>query len=391
MPSKHKRQSLSEGPFPGLDLENPQDEETHLGRSIRLMMASNLRGNGSVRTHSRSGGEATFTINMGHAYDHDILGDTTPDQVHSELRKYISEIAESLKKLSKENALDEYLTEQLAQMVYGSNMIEMAGGGLDITLKLCRAIFRGEEVPENITERDSDYEDHKRHLMQKNLPSGHKAVLRSHREIIQHAQAARYMIEEICIHGKDLSEGIIREAHALLTHKIDLNERTPWIYYSGVYRTWNVRCGTHVFMDESRVPFAMRDMIESLESDIKSATEKGEIDPVLLASKYCHEFVNIHPFGDGNGRMCRLILNALLLKYSGGIVCFGQNGEDRQEYLRIAVDASAKEALKNHQNKVTENEPDGLKPKNYKQLASFTLRHARDNMRKIRQIFKRDD
>lgn len=369
MSSNHKRQSPSQGPFEGLDMDN---ESEHLGRSIRLMMLSTLS-------------KATFTINMGDAYDCNVLQET-PDQLHHELRKYTSDVAGELSRSKdKETGFDEHFTSELARMVYGSNMIEIAGGGVDITLKLCKPVFQGKEVPEDITERDSDYEELKLYLMNKNLPSGHTAVLRSRREIVQHAQAARFMIEQVCIKGNDLSEKIIKETHAILTYKIDINEHTPWIYYSGVYRTWNVRCGSHVFMDESRVPFAMRDMIESLESDIKAATEKGQIDPVLLASKYCHEFVNIHPFGDGNGRMCRLILNSLLLKYSGGIVCIGQDDKDRQEYLRIATAASAKEALKDRQS------AGEAKPKNYMQLASFTLRHARDSMRKVRQFFKREN
>ncbi|KAF4343255.1 hypothetical protein FBEOM_2846 [Fusarium beomiforme] len=367
----HKRQSLSQGPFEGLHIDT---ENKHLGRSIRRMIQSTLS-------------KASFTINMGDAYDYKILHES-PEQLHQELHKYISDVADGLKQ-SKDNetALDEHITAELARMVYGSNMIEVAGGGVDITLKLCKDVFRGKELSEEIDERDPDHEDLKLDLLNKNLPSGHAAILRSRREIIQHAEAARFMIERVCINGKDLSEKIIKEAHGILTYKIDINEHTSWIYYSGVYRTWNVRCGSRVFMDEGRVPFAMRDMVESLDSDIKNANQEGQIDPVVLASKYCHEFVNIHPFGDGSGRMCRLILNTLLLKYSGGIVCIGQDGEDRQEYLRIAIAAGAKEAAQNQQNTTS----GAVKPKNYKQLSSFTLRHARDSMRKVRQIFKRDN
>ncbi|KAF4963739.1 hypothetical protein FSARC_8263 [Fusarium sarcochroum] len=195
--------------------------------------------------------------------------------------------------MSEEGVFDEYVTERLGRMVYGSNMIEIAGGSLNTTLQLCRPIFRGAGISEeDVAKMDPD----------------------------------------------------------------------------GVYRTCNVRCGSHVFMDESRVPFEMRDMIASLESDIQEATEKGEIDSVVLASKYCHRFVNIHPFGDGNGRMCRLILNTLLLKYGGDIVCIGQDEADRREYLRIAVNASAVGASQNQQDAIMEN---------YRELALFTLRHAR--------------
>ncbi|RGP65936.1 hypothetical protein FLONG3_9068 [Fusarium longipes] len=375
MPSKYKRKSLSQGPFEGLDLENdkhlnPDDECLHLGRSIRLMMLSTLR-------------DATFTINMGDVYDFNILQEE-PSHVHNELRRCIDDIADGLSKSKdKEAAFDEHFTDELARMVYGSNMIEVAGGGVDITVKLCKAVFRGEPVPETIDQRDAEYEELKRHLMNNNLPSEHTAVLRSRREIVQHAQAARFIIEKVCIDGKDLTTDIIVEAHGILTEKVDLADGTPWIYYSGVYRTWNVKCGSHVFMDSTEVPRAMARLIESLDTDIKAARDKGEIDPVLIASKYCHKFVNIHPFADGNGRMCRLILNALLLKYSGGIVCIGQDGEDRKEYMRIAIGASAMEAPSNQSSSSSE-----TKLKNYLPLASFTLRHARDSMRRVRQLFK---
>ncbi|KAI0474022.1 hypothetical protein GGR56DRAFT_650010 [Xylariaceae sp. FL0804] len=34
-----------------------------------------------------------------------------------------------------------------------------------------------------------------------------------------------------------------------------------------------------------------------------------QLDPFDLAAYYCDRFVNVRPFRDGNGRMCRLIPN----------------------------------------------------------------------------------
>ncbi|CAF3556144.1 hypothetical protein FGSG_11711 [Fusarium graminearum PH-1] len=49
----------------------------------------------------------------------------------------------------------------------------------DITAKLCKAVFRGEKVPEVIDQRDKDYQKFKQHLMEKkNLPNGHTAIPR---------------------------------------------------------------------------------------------------------------------------------------------------------------------------------------------------------------------
>ena len=47
----------------------------------------------------------------------------------------------------------------------------------------------------------------------------------------------------------------------------------------------------------------------------------------LVQSSTVTNFVIIHPFLDGNDRMCRLILNAILLRYAGVVVCLGKNDE----------------------------------------------------------------
>ena len=61
--------------------------------------------------------------------------------------------------------------------------------------------------------------------------------------------------------------------------------------------------------------------------------------PFAIA-KFCDRFVNIHPFKDANGRMCRLIMNAILIKYAGIVVPLGEKSEERDEYLQIAQESS---------------------------------------------------
>ena len=46
------------------------------------------------------------------------------------------------------------------------------------------------------------------------------------------------------------------------------------------------------------------------------AARRGEIHPLILSSVFHYEFVFIHPFRDGNGRMARLWQTALLSRWN---------------------------------------------------------------------------
>ena len=83
--------------------------------------------------------------------------------------------------------------------------------------------------------------------------------------------------------------------------------------FIGGDRRDDVHAGLHQFISPELFRGRMKAMISDINSDLQEATKSGKIDPVAFSAKYCHDFVNIHPFLDGNGRTCRLILNAMLL------------------------------------------------------------------------------
>lgn len=58
------------------------------------------------------------------------------------------------------------------------------------------------------------------------------------------------------------------------------------------------------------------DAMERLHTLFKKHWDRGEIDPLLLIPAYVFDFLCIHPFTDGNGRMARLL--TLLLLYQAG-------------------------------------------------------------------------
>ena len=58
--------------------------------------------------------------------------------------------------------------------------------------------------------------------------------------------------------------------------------------------------------------------IEELVNSYNEIISKGEIDPLLVIPVFILDFVSIHPFNDGNGRMSRLL--TLLLLYKAGYI-----------------------------------------------------------------------
>lgn len=63
-------------------------------------------------------------------------------------------------------------------------------------------------------------------------------------------------------------------------------------------------------------PVAVQELCETF----NRAMDIGEIEPLLLIINFIKDFLCIHPFNDGNGRMSRL-LTTLLLYRSGFVVC----------------------------------------------------------------------
>jgi Fic family protein len=61
-------------------------------------------------------------------------------------------------------------------------------------------------------------------------------------------------------------------------------------------------------------PFLVeKEMQESLDW-VQSTLESGAVHPLLVIALFIYEFLSIHPYHDGNGRLSRLLTNLLLLK-----------------------------------------------------------------------------
>lgn len=277
-----------------------------------------------------------------------------PDDLFLQNQAFMNDISNLLKTSTpaRSIALDKHLVKDLTRVVYGSNLIESAGANFDVTSKFCSKVFQGEPIAEEITEV-------------------------SVREVVQHACALAFIIDEMILHEKDLTEDIILKAHKILTYKVDAAGGDKYTEYGGLYRSVHVGAGLTPFTAPENVPAEMRAMIAEYNRDIGAANLAGHLDPYMLAAKYCHKFVNIHPFVDGNGRTCRLILNAILLAYAGVVAPLGQTESDRETYLSVACRAS--EAQQNWDcEDMEENE---YQPAPWSELAYLVLMEANTSLK----------
>ncbi len=64
--------------------------------------------------------------------------------------------------------------------------------------------------------------------------------------------------------------------------------------------------------------FETPDMVEELCNQFLREGDRGEVDPLLLIPMFVLDFLCIHPFNNGNGRMSRLL--TLLLLYRAGYI-----------------------------------------------------------------------
>lgn len=92
-------------------------------------------------------------------------------------------------------------------------------------------------------------------------------------------------------------------------------------------------------------PYETYAAIEEISSSYNDELQKGDINQLILLISFVHDFLCIHPFNDGNGRMSRLLTTLLLYKndyFIGRYISLEEKIEKTKLDYYEALDKSSK-------------------------------------------------
>ncbi|KAF2220223.1 fido domain-containing protein [Elsinoe ampelina] len=253
-----------------------------------------------------------------------------------------------------------YITKHLIALLHGSNHIERAGSSLALTAQIAGPIFQGKSPPSYPAlqhDLTTAFLSSPAQLSTYNIPLDapipSKLPLQTYHEITSHALALVYFIHTFSISRAPLTESLILATHRILTDHVPASDGIPSTSYGGTYRTCRIFAGFTEFPAPEQVPRRMSSLVRSINALLPTSepasgsgfnpNEDDEVDPLDLAARLSHSFVNIHPFLDGNGRMTRILLNGVLMRYGLLGAVLGGTEEERERYLAVAVRGSEKE------------------------------------------------
>ncbi|MFZ3018656.1 MAG: Fic family protein [Gallionella sp.] len=163
---------------------------------------------------------------------------------------------------------------------------------------------------------------------------------------MENIEAAMAYIEESIQPGDGLTEHFIRELHAIAVKALEREgDATP-----GAYRQARVQIAQseHLPPEAIQVPQYMQELVAFIN---ENHPPKYDLIKVALAH---HRFGWIHPFGNGNGRVVRLLTYALMIKYGFNVKTGGRvlnptavfcNDRDQYYAMLARADTGTKEGL----------------------------------------------
>ncbi|MDP8204950.1 MAG: Fic family protein [Candidatus Tenebribacter mawsonii] len=137
---------------------------------------------------------------------------------------------------------------------------------------------------------------------------------RDEQEVIGYYQALELILENY--DTIDLTENYIRQLHSIL-----LKESEKDIRHRGEYKKITNKVvakypdGTEKVIFNTTEPHLVDKEMFELINWVNKQFIENDIHPLFIIATFIYEFLSIHPFQDGNGRLSRLMTTLLLIKY----------------------------------------------------------------------------
>jgi len=126
------------------------------------------------------------------------------------------------------------------------------------------------------------------------------------RQMFQHMRALQFLMSKV---REPLTEQVIRGAHALLMEGAYDSNSNAAIQH-GEYRSCPSYSNTgYTYPEPDRIAPQMADVIRQYNEDKKDVNKS-----ITVAARLFYRLVTVHPFEDGNGRLCRMVLAFALIQ-----------------------------------------------------------------------------
>ncbi len=166
--------------------------------------------------------------------------------------------------------------------------------------------------------------------------------LKDHLMIKDHFAAFQF-IKEQALKKRKLSVEFIKEIGGLLMKNTGCFTNTvlgDFDTSKGDLRLAQVYVDKKYFPDYKKVPDLLEQLCNSVNDKIDNVKD---LEVLKLAADTHYNFVNIHPFGDGNGRTSRLLMNYIQLYHNEPLIKIFT--EDRVQYIDALNETEEKENL----------------------------------------------
>lgn len=127
-------------------------------------------------------------------------------------------------------------------------------------------------------------------------------------QLLQHLKAYYFLMEHNLndINNKSMSHKKLTKDTLINIHQIliagAVNKDGDSVK-SGSLRNISVHAGEYVYLDHTLVESSLDKALQQFNEDIKNKTKS----PIEIAVNLFYDVITIHPFEDGNGRLCRLL------------------------------------------------------------------------------------